>query len=238
MKEKIKEYFKNFNILDCILFCFGILSIVISSIFAKSSIVAILCSLFGVFYLIFWSKRYYIGLFFCIVFLALYIWQSAVYKNWGEVVQSCFALIVAVVLIGLWLKDKSKTNEKLVSQTTHINRVEALLVCCFTILIFVAYLFFLKYLQTPNIYLASLNLTVSTIALYFMIRKHYLMFVLFIISNILQIFIWLQPLLAGDNMAIENLPIVFSFVTFLLANIIAFVDWKKNVIINNNKSDM
>ena len=50
MKEKIKDYFKNFNILDYLLLAFGVLSITISSIIVKSSALAIICSILGVFY--------------------------------------------------------------------------------------------------------------------------------------------------------------------------------------------
>lgn len=230
MKEKIKDYFKNFNILDYLLLAFGVLSITISSIIVKSSALAIICSILGVFYVILWAKRYNIGLIFCLAYLALYVWQSVIYKNWGEVIQSSFSIITALILICLWLFNKKEKKAKLISQTKKFTWQEWIFVAVATIGLAVGYYFLLEHLNTPSLYFATANLTILTIALYFMVRKNFLMFVLFILSNILQVFIWLSPVFQGESFGIENLPIVFSFITFFLSNIRGVIEWRKKVV--------
>ena len=162
--------------------------------------------------------------------MALYVWQSVIYKNWGEVIQSSFSIITALILICLWLFNKKEKKAKLISQTKKFTWQEWIFVAVATIGLAVGYYFLLEHLNTPSLYFATANLTILTIALYFMVRKNFLMFVLFILSNILQVFIWLSPVFQGESFGIENLPIVFSFITFFLSNIRGVIEWRKKVV--------
>lgn len=229
MMQKIKEYFANFSLLDWVLLAFASLSITISSILLKSSALTIICSLTGVIYVILWAKRYKIALIFCLVYVSLYIWQSVNYQNWGEVIQSGFSLIVAIVLIFLWLFGKNNDNKKLFSATQKLCWQEWVVVSFVGIGITIGYYFLLKELNTPSLYLATSNLSLLTISLYFMIRRHYAMFLFFLLSNLLQIFIWLRPVFTGSNIGIESIPLIFSFFTFLISNVRGFFEWRKTM---------
>ena len=99
MMQKIRDYFSNFSWFDWLIMAFAVISIFVSSILLKSSALTIICSLMGVIYVILWSKRYKIALIFCLIYVSLYIWQSVNYQNWGEVIQSAFSLMVAIILI-------------------------------------------------------------------------------------------------------------------------------------------
>lgn len=229
MMQKIRDYFSNFNMFDWCLMAFAVISIFVSSILLKSSALTIICSLMGVIYVILWSKRYKIALIFCLIYVSLYIWQSVNYQNWGEVIQSAFSLMVAIILIFCWIFKKSDQNKKLFFSNKKSCWQEWIVICIIGIGITVGYFFLLKFLNTPSIYLATINLSVLTIALYLMVRNHYIMFLFFLTSNLVQIFIWLRPVFTGSNIGIESIPLIFSFFTFLISNVRGFFEWRKTM---------
>lgn len=231
MMQKIKEYFANFSLLDWVLLAFASLSITISSILLKSSALTIICSLTGVIYVILWAKRYKIALIFCLVYVSLYIWQSVNYQNWGEVIQSVFSLIVAIILVFFWIFKKNNENKQLFFAKKKFSWQEWLAICIIGLGITVGYYFLLKFLNTPSIYLATINLSVLTIALYLMVRNHYMMFLFFLTSNLVQVFIWLRPVFTGSNIGIESIPLIFSFLTFFISNVRGLMEWRKSAII-------
>lgn len=231
MMQKIRDYFSNFNMFDWCLMAFAVISIFVSSILLKSSALTIICSLTGVIYVILWAKRYKIALIFCLVYVSLYIWQSVNYQNWGEVIQSAFSLMVAIILIFCWIFKKSDQNKKLFFSNKKSCWQEWTVICIIGIGITVGYYFLLKSLNTPSLYLATINLSVLTIALYLMVRNHYMMFLFFLTSNLVQVFIWLRPVFTGSNIGIESIPLIFSFLTFFISNVRGLIEWRKSAII-------
>lgn len=230
MIKNLKEYFSNFSWFDWSIMAFAVVSILVSSILLNSSALTIICGIMGVIYVILWSKRYKIALIFCLIYVSLYIWQSVNYQNWGEVIQSVFSLIVAIILVFFWIFKKNNENKQLFFAKKKFSWQEWLAICIIGLGITVGYYFLLKFLNTPSLYLATINLSVLTIALYLMVRNHYMMFLFFLTSNLVQIFIWLRPVIIGSNIGIESIPLIFSFFTFFISNVRGFIEWRKNAI--------
>lgn len=227
MKKKILDFFKTFTIFDWLLLAYGLISTLVSSIIVKSSAIVILYSIFGVLFVVFLAKRANFALFFGLIYVSLYIVQCVISNYWGEVIiNGALSLVALIVTIVLWL---AKRGEKQIEAEQNDFSVKEWIISVAVVVVSSVGLYFLMdYLGTPYIYLALPIAAIGLLNNWLLIRKNKYIFIFFIVSNSLQIMVWLMPIIEGQPFGLETLPIVFTLTTFLLSNIIGIVNWFKN----------
>jgi len=82
--------------------------------------------------------------------------------------------------------------------------------------------YLLQFLNTQNLIVSTINVSVSMIAGYLLIRRSEFSFIFFILNNIISIVLW-STVLAGG--AIESVPTFVLFLIYLLLNIMGFINW-------------
>lgn len=226
MKQKFLDFFKKFNFFDWFLLAFGLISTLVTSIIVKSSAIVILYSIFGVLYVVLWAKKANFALFFGLIYVSLYMVQCILSNYWGEVIiNGVISLVSIIVTIALWL---GKRGEKQFEAQQHdFSGKEWTITAAVIAVLSVGLYFFMDYLGTPYIYLALPIGALGLLNNWFVVRKNKWMFVGFLVSNVLQMLVWLMPIIEGQSFGLENLPIVFTMATFFMSNVVGMISWFK-----------
>lgn len=223
---KVKEFFKSFNVFDIILFVLGLAGIIVSAIFVDSSPLIIIYSIFGVIYVILWAKKYNFALIFGAAYSAMYIAQSAISNYWGEVIMyGAVGLPVIIATICMWIFRRGKTT---FVQPKSIGWKEWLIILSVVAVLGVGLYFLLDFLVTPYIYLALPLSLCLLVANYLLLRNNGIMFIIFLMANILQILIWLMPVFMGEANGLSVLPMIFSLAVFMASNTYGFICWHRS----------
>ena len=225
--EKIKGFFKELTILDYIIYITSLLGVIISSIIVKSSPLTIIYCIVGIFYIRLMARQYKISVFLGIIYVGIYIAQSAIYHNWGEVIiYGAISLPILIISNFAWFTGKNKNTSKISNKP--ISGKEWLILTMASLAISVGAYFLLDFFDTPSLIVATISFLVGLIGNYLILRQDGKMFFFFIALNILQIIIWILPVAKGESGAsIEILPMIITLAAALISNIQGAIQWLK-----------
>lgn len=227
LKEKIvgnvKKFFKELNVLDYFIYILGIIGVIIASILVKSSAISIVTAVFGVFYVRTLSKKYKISIIFGLIYVGMYIVQSVIYKNWGEVIiYGGLSVPILIWTCVSWYKKSDKV------QNHAISWKEWLILLSVVAVLSVGIYFMLWYFATPNLVIAVISSVVGLVGNYLILRQDGKMFFAFMILNLIQILLWTIPIIkGGEGGSLETVPMIISLVAFLASNIDGAISWLK-----------
>ena len=175
LKEKIvgnvKKFFKELNVLDYFIYILGIIGVIIASILVRSSAISIVTALFGVLYVRTLSKKYKISIIFGLIYVGMYILQSVIYKNWGEVIiYGGLSVPILIWTCVSWYKKSDKV------QNHAISWKEWLILLSVVAVLSVGIYFMLWYFATPNLVIAVISSVVGLVGNYLILRQDGKMF--------------------------------------------------------------
>lgn len=159
-----------------------------------------------------------LGIFQCI----LYSIVSYFNHFYGEIIL-CMGITLPIYIASIvtWIRNISK-DEKVVKVNRMLKWQEwASMIAVVTVLSVGVY-YLLQFLNTQNLIVSTINVSVSMIAGYLLIRRSEFSFIFFILNNIISIVLW-STVLAGG--AIESVPTFVLFLIYLLLNIMGFINW-------------
>ncbi len=220
--KKITEYFSKFEIM---LWCSSVLFIIGSFfMFDRQGYITLFASLIGVTSLIFNAKGNPVGQLLMIVFSIIYGIISFSFNYYGEMItylgmtgpMALFALIV-------WLKNPFKGNRAEVEVNNNISKKEVCFLILLTAVVTVIFYFILDYFNTRNIFLSSLSVTTSFVAVYLTFRRSPYFAVAYACNDAVLIALWIMATLKN----VTYLSVIICFLVFLFNDIYGFVNWKR-----------
>lgn len=217
----IKTAFKNLSKLEKTIYFISLLLVTISFLITKEKhILSFVSSMIGVTALIFLSKGDYLGHFISIVFAILYIIIAYSFHYYGEIfIYSLLMIPLAITNIISWKKNSAKEHE------VKINKIkinEIIILLFISIAITIIFYFLLRLLDTTNLIISTISVFTTFFAGLLSIRRSRFYALVFILNDIVLIILWY--LAAKEN--IMYLPNVICFISFLINDLYALINWK------------
>lgn len=221
----MKKFFKDWKTFEVGLLLFGIMAIMVSSIWGKCEMLTILASLAGVICSLFQAKGKVFSQFLGIAEVILYSILS--YKNsyYGEVI--IYVLIVFPMYIyGVvsWMTHKNQETDTV--KANEITRKEWMMLGISSVIGSGILYFVLRFFNTEQLIISSLSMITSLIATYLIVRRSKYSFLFYIGNDIILILLWGIPIFQGE---IYLLPVLVENVVLLLNDSYGLKNWEENI---------
>lgn len=179
--------------------------------------ITLAASLIGVTSLIFLAKGLLIGQVLVIIFSLLYGVVSYQNAYYGELLTYvCMTAPMAVVALISWARHPYKdTAEVEVAKVTARQVVGLLLL---SVVVTVAFYFILRELGTANLWVSTLSVTTSFVAVGLTALRSPYYAIGYALNDVVLILLWLL---------VENVPMAMCFVMFLANDLYGFVNWRR-----------
>lgn len=221
MKKGLLNYFK---VSEIILWVISVTMIVGSFVlFDQSNYLTLLASIVGVTSLIFNAKGNPFGQVLMIGFSIIYGIISFRNAYYGEMITYLgMSMPMTIVSLISWLKNPYKGNKKEV-KVNQIKGKEWALMFSLSVLVTIVFYFILKAFNTANLWVSTLSVTTSFLAVYMTFRRTPYFAFFYAFNDVVLIILWVLV----SIYTIEYIPMVVCFVTFLLNDIYCFIAWKR-----------
>lgn len=229
----MKDFFKSWNLFEKLFLIISLL-IVIGCFFlgTDKNILSLVTSVLGIITVIFGAKGLVWAPIINIIYNIVYILLSYSQGFYGEVIIYIFLMTpLNIAMIVSWFKNKSKKDENIVA-VNKLSKKEYILLFVFTLFISVIFYLLLKALNTSALLISTISLIDSFIASYLLFRRCGNYALSYIVNDIILIVLWS---FAIKNNGIAYLPIVLSFLVFLVNDIYGLISWKKREKEQNKK---
>ena len=192
-------------------------------LFDRVNYMTLAASLIGVTSLIFNAKGNPIGQVLMIIFSLFYGAISYTFSYFGEMItylgmtgpMALFALIA-------WLRNPYNGNRAEVA-VNRLRVAEWILVLILSAFATVAFYFILDYFGTANMFLSTLSVTTSFVAVYLTFRRSPYFALAYAANDIVLIVLWI---LAATK-DVSSLSVMICFVLFLVNDIYGYISWRK-----------
>ncbi|MBD5583506.1 MAG: nicotinamide mononucleotide transporter [Clostridia bacterium] len=224
MKKKLRNPFKNLTKFEWILWTFSLCAIIASFFAVGSTDYANLASsVLGVTALIFSARGDAFGLILMLLFSLVYSFVSFTFKYYGEIIiYLCMQLPCVTVSLISWLKnptDKGSAEVKI----GKFNKKHLAILVPATAVILVSFYFILQAFDTENLWVSTLSVGTSFVALYLMALRLPAYALAFILNDIVLVVLW--SLACVQN--ISYLAVTVCFGIFLINDSYTFICWTK-----------
>ena len=218
---KFSNYFTR---LEKVLFLSSLFTIVFSFvIFDRENYLSLFSSLIGITSVMFCAKGNPLGHVFGIAFSIFYAIISFSYAYYGEMITYLFmTLPMALFSLVSWLKNPFKENKAEVRVGT-VGKKDILQTVIFSIAVTVIFYFILKYLNTTNLVISTFSITTSFAAAFLSYKRTEFYALAYTLNDIVLIIMWILASIED----ISYLSVIICFVTFLVNDIYAFLNWRR-----------
>lgn len=222
MIKSIKDSFKNLNKLELTILLTSEIIIILTFLLNKEkNILSLISSMLGGISLIFLAKGDYFGHIISIIFSITYIIIAYQCKYYGEIFIYLILMIpLSIISIIVWKKNQSKEH---VVKVNKITKKDTLLIIIITLLIGIFFYFILKSLKTNNLIISTISVMTSLSASILSIKRTPYYAIMYIVNDLVLITMW--TLITIEDFS--YLPNVICFITFLINDIYALINWKK-----------
>lgn len=220
----IKRFINYFTKGEILLWLASVLLIVISFVmFDKENFLTLAASLIGVTSLIFNAKGNPFGQLLMVIFSILYGIISFSFAYYGEMITyvGMTGPMAAFSLIS-WLKNPYKGKKSEV-EVNHISKKECVFMVLLTLAVTVAFYYILRYFNTANLFLSTLSVTTSFIAVYLTFRRSAYFAIAYAANDIVLIILWILATVKD----ISYLSVIICFAVFLINDIYGFISWQR-----------
>ncbi len=156
-----------------------------------------------------------------IAFSVLYAMIAYRFRYWGELITYAgMTLPIAVVALISWVRNPYAEGEVAINK---LKKRQIILAFPLTIGITVFFFFILRYLQTPNLLPSTLSVTASFLAVYLTAMRSPCYALAYASNDVILIFLWSF----ATKTDISYLPILVTFIIFLVNDLYGFFSWKK-----------
>ena len=192
-------------------------------LFDRVNYMTLAASLIGTTSLIFNAKGNPIGQALMVVFSLLYGVISYTFSYYGEMIthlgmtgpMALFALIA-------WLRNPYHGNRAEVA-VNRLGKGELVLMYVMAALVTFGFYFILAWFNTANLFLSTLSVTTSFIAVYLTFRRSPYFALAYAANDVVLIVLW--TLAAVED--ISYLSVIICFVMFLVNDLYGFINWKR-----------
>ena len=218
------NFFKKFTLFEKLLLVISIIVLLATGIIFNSSIVTIICTVLFVFAIMLIAKGNYLGQIIGIVVTILYSYISYKNRYYGEIIIN-IGIVLPLYILGIisWIKHENKETK-----TVKINQLgfkEWLIALVLSIGVYFGIYYLLKSQNTNLLIVSTLSVVASLFGMYLNVRRSSYSFLLFIINDIILIFLWGIPSFKGDYTLV---PLFINPIINLFNDSYGLYNWKKN----------
>lgn len=222
--KKPRNPFKNLTKFEWCLWAFSLCAIIASFFAVGSTDYANLASsVLGVTALIFSARGDAFGLILMMAFSLVYAFVSFTFRYYGEVIiYLCMQLPCVTVSLISWLRnptDKGSAEVKI----GKFNRKHLAILIPATVAILVSFFFILRAFDTQNLWVSTLSVGTSFVALYLMALRLPAYALAFILNDIVLVILW--SLACVQNLS--YLAVTVCFGIFLINDSYTFICWTR-----------
>lgn len=218
------NFFKKFTLFEKLLLVISIIVLLATGIIFNSSIVTIICTVLFVLAIMLIAKGNYLGQIIGIVVTILYSYISYKNRYYGEIIIN-IGIVLPLYILGIisWIKHENKETK-----TVKINQIrfkEWLIALVLSIGVYFGIYYLLKSQNTNLLIVSTLSVMASLFGMYLNVRRSSYSFLLFIINDIILIFLWGIPSFNGDYTLV---PLFINPIINLFNDSYGLYNWKKN----------
>ena len=218
------NFFKKFTLFEKLLLVISIIVLLATGIIFNSSIVTIICTVLFVLAIMLIAKGNYLGQIIGIVVTILYSYISYKNRYYGEIIIN-IGIVLPLYILGIisWIKHENKETK-----TVKINQIgfkEWLIALVLSIGVYFGIYYLLKSQNTNLLIVSTLSVVASLFGMYLNVRRSSYSFLLFIINDIILIFLWGIPSFKGDYTLV---PLFINPIINLFNDSYGLYNWKKN----------
>lgn len=218
------NFFKKFTLFEKLLLVISIIVLLATGIIFNSSIVTIICTVLFVLAIMLIAKGNYLGQIIGIVVTILYSYISYKNRYYGEIIIN-IGIVLPLYILGIisWIKHENKETK-----TVKINQIrfkEWLIALVLLVGVYFGIYYLLKSQNTNLLIVSTLSVVASLFGMYLNVRRSSYSFLLFIINDIILIFLWGIPSFNGDYTLV---PLFINPIINLFNDSYGLYNWKKN----------
>ena len=218
------NFLKKFTLFEKLLLVISIIVLLATGIIFNSSIVTIICTVLFVLAIMLIAKGNYLGQIIGIVVTILYSYISYKNRYYGEIIIN-IGIVLPLYILGIisWIKHENKETK-----TVKINQIgfkEWLIALVLSIGVYFGIYYLLKSQNTNLLIVSTLSVVASLFGMYLNVRRSSYSFLLFIINDIILIFLWGIPSFNGDYTLV---PLFINPIINLFNDSYGLYNWKKN----------
>ena len=219
--NKFKNYF---SITDISLWLSSVFLIVVSfCVFDRENYMTLCASLIGVTSLIFNAKGNPFGQLLMVIFSLLYGIISYTFSYYGEMITYLgMTMPMAIFALVSWLRNPYNGNKAEV-KVNSLTAKEIIFMCIVTILVTFLFYYILEYFSTANIFLSTISVTTSFLAVYLTFRRSPYFALAYAANDIILILLWILASLSD----ICYISVAVCFFAFLFNDIYGYTSWQK-----------
>ena len=181
-----------------------------------------LCSLVGVTSLIFIAKGHVFGMLLCTLFATYYGVISCFFRYWSEVITYAgMTLPMDIAALVSWVKNPYKDTKEV--KVARLSKKQTAIMYTCTLIVTVAFYYILKALDTPNLYVSTLSITTSFLAVMLTYFRSPFYALAYAANDVVLVVLWIYASLTDPSC----IPIVMCFGVFLINDLYGFYNWKK-----------
>ncbi len=218
---KKKSYFTPFE--WCLWLGSVALMILSFLLFDRVEYFKLIASLVGVTALVFCAKGNPIGQLLIAIFAVLYGIISFERAYYGEMITYMgMSLPMAIYSLVVWLKHPFKGNKAQV-EVHSVTGKEIVWMTVLTVLVTAAFYFILRALSTASLWVSTLSVTTSFLAVYLTARRSPYYALAYAANDVVLVVLWV----AATVQNLSYLSVVICFALFLFNDLYSFVNWKR-----------
>ncbi len=221
MKAIFENPFKGMKIQEYIILGVSLTAIIVSFILIKEKdYLTFITAINGMFMAIFVARAHIFAQIFGIINVILYGITSYITHYYGELIISV-ALYFPLTIIATvsWIKHLYKQTPEV--EIEKINYKDIIYMILITTVVTVGIFFLLRALNTPNLIVSVLSVSISTAAAYLSIRRSPFYALAYSFNDIVIIVLW--GLATKESM--QYLPLTISFIGFFLCDSYGLINW-------------
>ncbi len=210
------------NLFDILLLIISIAIIIAVTIIFDGSYWSLASSLLGVTSILFIAKGMCIGQVISIAYCLVYAYTSFISRYYGETITYIvMTLPLSIASLITWLKNLYKNSVEV--KVGHMSNKSWIIMAITTVLVFIAFYFLLKYLNTANLIVSTISIGTSYTASYLALKRSPYYAVAYALNDIVLLTLWTME--SFNNIAYLSLAIS-SFV-YLINDLYGLYNWSK-----------
>ena len=221
--NRMKKFFRAFSAFEICLWGISSALVIGSALLSRAGALNAVAAEIGVTSLVLIAKGYPVGQFLTALFCVLYAVISYTVRYYGEMITYlAMTLPCAVVTMVQWLRHPFQKGEPEV-EVKKMTAPVFLVLSIVDIIVTVLFYFILRALDTPNLWISTLSVATSFLAVGMMFLRSPYYALAYAANDIVLIALWV---IASFRDA-SYLPTVVNFVAFLANDVYGFLSWRR-----------
>lgn len=192
-------------------------------LFDRSNYLTLAASFIGVTSLVLNAKGNPFGQMLMVIFSLLYGIISYSFAYYGEMITYLgMTMPMAVFALVAWLSHPYE-GKRLEVKVNKLKKPEITVMCGLTVLVTILFYYILEYFQTANLFLSTISVTTSFVAVYLTFRRSPYFALAYAANDVILILLWVSA--SFQNM--KYLSVVVCFAAFLVNDLYGFVNWRR-----------